>query len=405
MQIDINLEDATNPVYYDLYDDTSHYLVLLGGAGSGKSVYATQKILYRMLTERGHRYLIVRKVAKTLRQSVFVEIRDRLAEWNLSDLAKINKSEMRIEFPLLDNEILFVGCDDVEKLKSVSGITSMWIEEATEIAQRDLEQLNIRMRSNKGLYEQIILTFNPISDMHWLKKRFFDSIDKSARTLKTTYRDNKFLPEDYRDKLEDMASRDSLYHSVYALGEWGQTTGLIYTNWEVTDKQYTANDFNSVHYGVDFGFNDPSVILSVGYRDSTCYVFGEYYERNRTNQDLADELKKIARGAPVICDSQDAARINDLSLRGINAQPAEKGPDSVRAGIDWIRQKKIVICENCVNFIKEISLYKWQEDRYGNSLDKPLGVHDHAMDALRYAIEPLRIQAGTMRAGSIQFWR
>ena len=401
----IDLDICTNDAFYPLYDDQTHFLVLLGGAGSGKSVFASQKVLYRILTERGHRILIVRKVAKTIRQSVFVEMRERLAEWGVGALAKINHSEMRIDFPALDGQILFVGCDDVEKLKSVSGITSMWIEEATELAERDLEQLNIRMRSNKGLYEQIILTFNPVSDMHWLKRRFFDVIDPTARTIKTTYADNRFLTSDYRDKLEAIAARDPLYHQIYARGEWGQLTGLIYTNWDPIAQEFKPEDFNVVYWGVDFGFNDPSVILGVGMRDGDCYVFYEYYERNRTNADLGDVLKPLVRGAPVTCDSQDAARISDLQMRGINAVPAAKGADSVRAGIDWLKQRKIYICESCINTRKEISLYKWREDRHGNTLDEPIGLHDHALDALRYAVEPLRLQSGGMKAGKIQLWR
>ena len=91
-------------------------------------------------------------------------------------------------------------------------------------------------------------------------------------------------------------------------------------------------------------------------------------------------------------------------MRGINAQPAAKGADSVRAGIDWLKQRKIYISQHCVNTIKEISLYKWREDRYGNTLDEPVGLHDHALDALRYAVEPLRVSTGQIRAGKISLW-
>ena len=193
IRIDLTaLCELTNEVYYPLYRDKRRYLVLYGGAGSGKSVFAAQKILVRMLTEQPHRFLVVRKVARTLRFSVFSLFQDMIAQWNLTPLFKINKSDMTITC-INGNQIIFAGLDDVEKLKSIAGVTGIWIEEASELEERDFHQLDLRLRGPTKHYKQIILTFNPISALHWLKKVFFDFKKENATVVKSIYKDNKFI--------------------------------------------------------------------------------------------------------------------------------------------------------------------------------------------------------------------
>lgn len=214
------LPEIVNDVYYPLFWDKSRYLVLYGSAGSGKSVFITQKILKRVIEEQGHKFLVIRKVGKTIRESVFAEFRNTISSWGLSQLFKINKTDMTITC-LNGNQIIFAGLDDVEKLKSISGITGIWVEEASEIEQSDLQQLDLRLRGKTNYYKQIILSFNPVSIVHWLKSFFFDNPPKNCRTIKTTYKDNRFLDQEYIQVLLALADKDPYYYSVYALGEWG----------------------------------------------------------------------------------------------------------------------------------------------------------------------------------------
>lgn len=216
------LPERVNDIYYPLIFNESRYLVLYGSAGSGKSVFITQKILYRMLSEQGHnhKFLIIRKVAKTIRESVFAEVKNTIAAWDMIKLFKVNKTDMTITC-LNGNTIIFAGLDDVEKLKSISGITGIWIEEASEVDQADLQQLDLRLRGKTHFYKQIIISFNPVSILHWLKEFFFDRPPKNCRTLKTTYKDNRFLDQEYIDVLLALKDKDPYYYMVYALGEWG----------------------------------------------------------------------------------------------------------------------------------------------------------------------------------------
>ena len=167
------LAAASNPAFLPLFFDEHRYLVLCGGGGSGKSIFAGRKVLERVTTEKGHRWLVCRKVARTLRDSCFAQLRGQLAEHYPGSGAKVNIADMRMSFPN-GSEILFAGLDDVEKLKSIDDITGIWVEEASEITEADFNQLDIRLRTDFPHYLQMILSFNPISITHWLKKRFFD---------------------------------------------------------------------------------------------------------------------------------------------------------------------------------------------------------------------------------------
>ena len=132
--------------------------------------------------------------------------------------------------------ILFSGLDDVEKLKSIYGITGIWLEEASELLESDFNQLDIRLRDESPYYQQIIISFNPIRATHWLKKRFFDRDDPRAVTHRSTYLDNRFLPEQAIKTLEAFRDTDEYYYQVYALGQWGVTGKTVFNGREVSER-------------------------------------------------------------------------------------------------------------------------------------------------------------------------
>lgn len=334
---------------------------------------------------------MVRKVARTLRYSVFALMRQTISDMGLMSKFKINQSDMAITCLHNGNQFLFLGLDDVEKLKSIHGVTDIWVEEASEIAQSDFEQLNLRLRGNPEITKQIVLTFNPISFTHWLKLYFFDALRPNTTTLKTTYKDNAFLDEEYIDELESLKHRDYTYYQIYALGEWGVLGNLIYTDYVVEDISQDPDDYGSTYAGLDFGFNDPSALVRFGWKDSELYVFDELYQSGLTNTDLIREAGLlIPKNEQITADSAEPDRIQEFRRAGFNIYPAKKGKDSVKFGIDWIKRRKIHIHPSCQNFINEIQSYKYREDKDGNVLDEPVNMNDHLMDALRYGTEPLR---------------
>lgn len=254
----VGLSDSMNETFLPLLFNESRFLVLCGGAGSGKSIFAGRKILERVTYEKGHRFLCCRKVAKTLRDSVFSQLVGQLAEYYEDVGYNVNRSDMRITFDN-GNEIIFTGLDDVEKLKSIYNVTGIWIEEASELEESDFNQLDIRLRGKTKYYQQIILTFNPINTQHWLKKRFFDRTDERATTHKSTYKDNRFLNEDAIKTLESFKDVDEYYYEVYALGHWGTTGQSVFNN--KTISEILERNVQPVSVG-DFDINGPEAYFT-----------------------------------------------------------------------------------------------------------------------------------------------
>lgn len=260
-----------NKSHKPFFEDKNRWLISYGGAGSAKSYSTAQKILDRIINESDkkipHRFLVLRQVAKTLRASVFQLFKDIISELELNKAFKINKTDMTIEFIPNGNMILFAGLDDVEKLKSIQRITSMWVEESSETEMSAIMELNRRLRGFMPFYKQIILTFNPISHLHWLKSHFFDNPRDNVAIYKTTYLDNAFIDDEYKKEIEDIQLYDEQQYRIYALGEWGiLNQNIIHHRFKpkehLSDK--TVNDFFVLHIGCDF---------NVG--GSVCVVMGE----------------------------------------------------------------------------------------------------------------------------------
>lgn len=228
------LRETNNASFLPLFGDESRYLVLKGGGGSGKSIFAGRKILERSIYEGNHRFLVCRKVGRTLRDSCFKQLIGELNEYYPGLAYKANQSDMRITFPVSQSEILFSGLDDVEKLKSIYNITGIWIEEASELLESDFNQLDIRLRGETAHYKQIILTFNPISIVHWLKARFFDRKMENCTIHESTYKDNRFLDEENIRVLEGYKDTDPYYYTVYCLGHWGVTGKTVFNGESLT---------------------------------------------------------------------------------------------------------------------------------------------------------------------------
>ncbi len=257
-----NIKATNNETFLPLFFDKHKHLVLKGRAGSGKSIFAGRKILERCATEPGHRMLVVRKVAKTLRESCFDQLKKQAYEYYEDDILKIPQGKSSDMYILFKNgsEIIFAGLDDVEKLKSIHDITGVWIEEASEITQEDFAQLDIRLRGDTKYYKQIILTFNPVSILHWIKRRFFDYKDpkKRVRVHESNYKDNRFLKQEDRETLETFKDTDPYYYQVYCLGQWGVLGATIF-NKEVIGAKLLHLPKPECVGGFEYGYDEVSI--------------------------------------------------------------------------------------------------------------------------------------------------
>ena len=392
MQINIDIDGKVfNPIYRPYLDDDTYTQIFYGGSSSGKSYFLAQRCTLDML-KGGHNYLIVRKVARTVRKSVFNEITKAISFFKVGKLFKVNVSDLVITGPN-GYQIMFAGLDDVEKVKSITpakGVVSdIWVEEATETEYADIKQLKKRLRGRAAVSKRIILSFNPVYQTHWIYTEYFkgrwDDTRQSYRNdtlsiLKSTYRDNTFLmPEDIRE-LE--SETDPYFRDVYSNGNWGVLGKVIFKNWHTEDLSEKSKIFSTFENGLDFGYaDDPAAPTRCHYdrAQNTLYILDARYLYGMTNDLLAAECKNIFGREVVTCDSAEPKSIAELRQYGLTCVAAQKGKDSVNYGIQWLQKLTIIIDSSLNECINEFTVYKWQEDKDGNTLPKPVDRDNHCL--------------------------
>lgn len=382
-----------SPAFVPIFIDQSRYQIIWGGAGSGKSHIVARKILYRLLKESDvkHNFLVIRKVDRTIKRSVFTLIRNIISRWGLINEFTINLTDKTIIYNPTGSQIMFSGLDDVEKLKSIEGVTSIWAEEATELTQEDFEQLDLRLRGNHNCLKQIILTLNPISEQHWIKKVFFDDPIQGVFTLKTTYLDNAFIDDEYKMVMENKKKTNPRYYNIYALGNWGTAEGLVFSR--VTQRLIRPEEIAGLEVvqGLDFGYtNHPSAFHQsyVDEQNKRIYIYDGFYEKGMSNLEIADKIKEmLAHKVRTVADSAEPKSIDYIKSKSVNIVGALKGKDSVNAGIDFLLEYEIIVNAHLVEFMTEFNNYAWDTDKDGKATNKPCDDFNHFIDALRYSVE------------------
>lgn len=402
-------KEIFNDVYLSSLDDYSkRYEIYYGGAGSGKSVFVAQKLVKKALTDR-RKILVLRKVDKTTKNSTFQLLLDTLTDWKIIDKCKINRTDFTITLP---NGSVFLcrGLQDPERIKSITGLTDAWLEEATEFNQEDFNQIDLRIRHPEAKGQQIILSFNPVSKVNWCYKLFFKEAADAAMTdfraqckiLHTNYLDNKFLPQSYIDSLLLLKATNLDYYKIYALGEFGSLSKLVFNNWKVEEF-----DCTQVHgdlcVGLDFGFiADPTALVAsiVDDENKKIYVFNAKSRKGLLNNEIAEMIK--AEGfakSSIIADSAEQKSIEEIKREGISRiKPATKGQGSILQGIQKLQQYQIIVHPSgAAALIEELKNYCWEKDKKTNEyINKPIDKYNHCIDALRYSLQCMGHKVKTM---------
>ena len=388
---------AINKAYLPYLQDERYLQIFFGGASSGKSYFIFGQRTPIDLMMGGRNFLIARNVAKYIRGSVFNEIVKGIQRYGLTKFFDIRKGDMVITCKLNGCQAVFIGLDDVEKVKSITptvgNFTDLIVEEATETNIEDIKQLRRRLRGKWGRPKRITYLFNPIFKTHWLYESEFRGIwndtkniysDEHKLILKTTYKDNEHLGREEIAELEN--EKDEYWHNVYTLGNWGVLGDLIFKNWKVEDLSEIKPTFAEFDNGLDFGYsNDPTALVRSHLRQDTIYITEEFWAKQMTNYDIAQNIKPIIKNDYVYCDPAEPKSIAELNEYGINALGAMKGIGSVNFGIQFLQGFNIIVDKQCQHTINEFGLYQWMKDKDGNTINKPVDKHNHFMDALRYA--------------------
>lgn len=401
----MNITVQANPGFKEVDQSRKRYIVMKGSAGSGKSVDTAQNYILRLMQDKGRNLVAMRKSDITNRDSTFAELTGALYRMFGDQAEKywqIHKSPLQLTCRHNGNKIIFRGMNDDkqrEKLKSITfqkgKLTDVWLEEATEFTQADLEIIDDRLRGElpPGQFYQIRMTFNPVSKNHWIKKVFFDIVDPNVLTHQSTYMGNRFIDDAYRARMERRKIVDPEGYRIYGLGEWGEVGGLILSNYVIEEFDTSPEHFDYMVNAQDFGFNHANALGEVGFKDGELYLCREIYEFEKDTSELikiADE-KGIRKDIKMWCDSAEPDRIKMWKKAGYRALPVKKHPNSVKAQIDHLKQHRIHIHPSCVNTIKEIQQWKWQKnEKTGEYTDEPVPFQDDAMAMLRYSIEDER---------------
>lgn len=387
----------------NLLDDyKTRTLVFYGGGGSGKSKFAVQRTILKCLKFSGTRkrkVLVVRNVLNTVRDSVFSEFKTCINEWGLSHLVKITESYLTIEFAN-GSEVLFKGMDDEEKIKSIAGITDIFVEEATEITQDKYEQLQVRLRNKKAGFNQIILCYNPIGKDNWVFSYFHElgyPKEKDCIVCHTNYTHNRFLPQENIDMLLNMKETNPFKYKVYALGEFASLGMGIYSNFreEAFDEYELRKQGIKCYFGMDWGYtNDPSTLVKV-YADEVnrkLYIADEMYQKGMLNHQIVEWIRlRGYQGEVITADSSEPKSIEEVKRSGVRRiKGARKGKDSILNGIQFLQAFEIIVHPRCVNTVIELQNYTWKKDKATNEyINEPEDKYNHLLDALRYAVEEI----------------
>lgn len=405
----INIHTSVfNDIYRPYLEDYSRrYLVFYGGAGSGKSHFIAQALVYKALKDR-RKILVLRKVNRTTANSTFSLLLEILSSFHLLPYCKVNKTNFSIELP---NGSVFLcsGLDDPEKIKSITGLTDAWLEEATEFTPDDFTQIDLRVRHPTAENQNIYLSFNPVSKANWCYLYFFaddpskKDFREQVKVVHTTYLDNPHLPQAYINSLLLMKQTNEVYYKIYALGEFGSLEKLVYNNWQKMDFDPSLIK-GELLCGLDFGYtNDPTAFVAsvLVEPESRIYIFKEWGGTGFLNDEIAKHIEDMGFAKSLImADSAEQKSIDEIKKMGINRiKPCAKGRGSILQGIQKVQQYELIVHPSCEKIKEELENYSWTKDKQTNEyINEPIDAWNHYLDALRYSMQCLdaRHQLKTM---------
>ena len=395
------------------------YRVVKGSRGSKKSCTTALWYIFMMM-KYYHTYgllpnlLVIRKWAYLNKNSTRAQLIWAMDKLGVRSLWRIPKGEFTLTYIPSGQSIYFRGLDDTQSLTSivadVGQLCWVWFEEAYQVGlEDDFNKIDLSIRGDmpEGLFKQITLSFNPWSDKHWMKKRFFDVKDPNILAMTTNYMCNEFLGKDDIALFEQMKVQNPKRYRIEGLGEWGVSEGLVYSNWieeyfdinEILKANENKKDSRGLAamvscHGMVFGYNDPTAFVGA-YADKVnykIYIFYELFEHMIENKKIAERLIDAGFGkSSIIGDCADSRSINELRLLGLRGlKGCRKTAGFFLGGVQKLQDYQIIVHPNCPHVVEALSNYAWKIDRNtGRTLNEPEHEYSHLPDALLYGTENL----------------
>lgn len=391
-----------NPDYIPFHNDDSRVKILYGGRDSAKSHEVALELLIDLMSLDYCKIILCRKVFRSIRGSIFAKIKGLINQFGFNNLFKINETRLEIKYiHRPDNLIISGGLDDPDKLKSLDDPTHVWFEEADQMTEDDYDTVSLSLRSSKVEKTKEYFTFNPRKEC-WIEDRFFPKRETYERPdgkffkVPTTkndvsiyhmgYWNNDFISDERIQKLLDLKERNFEKYRINALGLWGKgLEGLVFSDYKLINSIPSGAD---TYFGVDVGVNNPSAVVEIGHLDGTMYWDELIYQRGLTGSDLvgliSEQRSRIGQ-TPIVVDNASSSVIIELRRAGFNVFECIKGPNSVMDGLEWMNGFNHCITKDSYNIIQNFENYVYEINKFGQPVDKPVKMDDHAIDAGRYA--------------------
>lgn len=394
IQLNIN-KNVFLPCYQPYINDyTYRHNVYYGGRGSGKTRFVVSKLLLKGLREK-RVILLMRKTTANCKFSVWKELKEAVERFKLTQYFTFYESDYSAVCKLNGTVFKCMGLDIAEKIKGFSEVSDCLLEECTEFTKEDIELIDGTVRSIKyKLPLQLYYLFNPVSKANFVYKHFgFDTGITPPNTfiLKTTYLDNKYLSQDYIERMEHMRETNPTRWKIEALGDFVSLDRLIFQNYTIEEFDYKKLT-GELLVGLDFGFvaDISAITASILDEDNkTIHIFKEWGDTGKTNEELAKVITAMGFSKSVIvADAAEPKSVEELRRLGISRiKPCVKGPDSVLFGIQKLLNYKIIVHPSCSGIITEFENYSWQKNRDGEYINRPVDSFNHFCDSLRYSLQ------------------
>lgn len=348
----------------------TRFIIHVGGSRSGKTVAITQYLIIQAIQNPGTVISVIRKTLSALRGTALRDFKEQMEVLGLWDPDAFHKTDKVYS---LDNGsiIEFLGVDDPQKIRGRKRDYA-WLNEANELTREDFTQLALRTS------KKLVFDYNPSAHEHWLYDLEDNRADETT-VIHSTFLDNPFLPEEIVNEV--LATRaDPEAYKVFALGQRGSARDLVYPNWDQAER--FPDDCETVCFGIDFGFTDPTAMVKVGFRGNELFVEEVFCKPGLSQNQINDLVTAHAAHSNLWADAAEPDRIKSLDEAGVKVSKARK---DVTAGIASVKSRRLVVCGDSPNLVKELRMYRWKRDAAGNTTNAVDGL-DHCLDAMRYAV-------------------
>ncbi len=411
------LELRFNEIYEPVFFTKARHIHFWGGRARGGSYTATQYFLHLITQANYFRGYIMREVLGDIRESLWLDFKDRIDEADLMQLFQLDESKMMATYLPTGNTVVSKGFKKASKkqtakLKSLAGATHVLVEEMEEISEADFKQLDDTLRTIKTEDIQLIGVFNPPPKGHWIWKRWYNLVDDrpgyfraipknvdSLLSIFSTYRDNESnLNKSFIVNLTQYLKDDPEYYYTMVDGLISEgVRGRVHRNWKPIG---AMPGLYGKFYGLDWGFSgDPLALVEIETHNRNLWVDQKIYAHGMTNDDLNEELNslKISKRDLITADNAQPKDIEDMKRKGWNIVPCVKGPGSVKSGVKFLKQYDIFVTESSKDIWNEYENYAYAMDQFKNPTDEPRDDHNHAMDAINYGMDKVRVRKPSLR--------